>query len=84
MSASVVGHLLASQFKTIVLNFIHLKLFNPLPTRLWVKKTGPLEFNLIIMPNKGISQLNRNTIMIEEAIISKTRFENRKTLLFLI
>jgi hypothetical protein len=84
MSLSVVGHLLASQFKTIVLNFIHLKLFNPLPTRRWVKKTGPLEFNLIIKPNKGISQLNRKTIIIKEAIISNTRLENRKRVLFLI
>jgi len=59
---------------------MHLKLFNPLPIRLWIKKTGPLEFNFIKIAMTGMIQLNKNTIVTLESIMSDILLKRIKNL----
>jgi hypothetical protein len=63
---------------------MHPKLFNPLPTRLWIKKTGPFEFNFIKIARSGTIQLNNKIIMVIENIMSDALFERKKDALLSI
>jgi len=63
---------------------MHLKLLNPLPTRLWIKKTGPLEFNFMKIAMRGMIQLKKKTITVVESIMSDALFKKEKAFLLSI
>jgi len=60
---------------------IQTKVFPPLPTRFWRKKTGPRESSRIRIASSGVIQLSRKTRNTNEILTSRNRLLRKKVFL---